>query len=494
MPRQPEYVRAVSLKTAARFDRFYKLLACAALIFAFAPLVYTFIRPVAGDFTLPIVAGIAPALFIIGYGLQAIFGAVTRMERTLYSRTYEKLESYFTPAKAALPLTLCVIAGFAASSAFSRFYKSGALGFYERASALPLFVGILTVLFLAAGVIAWFYPPGYIVSLHTAFVYLVIFLSDYGLNIVFQVSQKFLAACFAGFLLCAIVVANQTHIVTVINTAGTGIVTPRVRYYNLISVGLLALFAVLTVPVVLAVFIGLAVLVKMLLFFILRERYISPEEQMLMDAGEQAAVFGKTVYGFEEINQSLAKLLFLVFIFIAIGTMAFFIISRYRNILQTIINFIDALFANLLEFLANLFEFNKFSTEKFILSDYRDVETKIDKSAVREYTGKKPQQTARSYRDFLRKLESIADSRERLAFAYAELVRCWDKKYGIRLKSSDTPAEIERKILEVSADTAAEPITRAFEYVKYAERYLPESESAKLIDAMCAQIKRAYGD
>ena len=492
MTGQSEDLRGVSKKTAAAFDKFYKLLACAALIFVTAPLLYTFMSPIAGEYTLPITAVVAPAMFVAGYTVQALFGAVTKVERTPYSHAYEKLDRYFIPSKAALPLTLCVLAAYAVSSLFSHAMASGAFGLYDRASALPLFAGLLTGLFTAAGVVTWFYPYGYIVSLRSSFVYLVMLLADFVLNRVFGQSQSFLAVCFVLFLICSLVVTNQNHIISIISSSGTGIVTPRVRYYNLISVGLICLFVTLTVPIVLSIMVGATVLGRMLLLFSLRSTVGQSEEEMYMDASEQASKFSTLLFGqFDDVSPSLAKLLFFIFMLILLGTIILLIVMRRRNIIRSIINFLDALFANLMEFFANLFDFNKMSTERFVLSDYLDIETKADKEAIREYTGRQYQRPPRSYRDFLRRLEAIADPREKLVFAYNELVRCWGEK-NVKIKSSDTPAEIERKVSAVTSDSHAERITRAFEYVKYAELDLPETESTMLVSLMCAQIRWAY--
>ena len=275
-------------------------------------------------------------------------------------------------------------------------------------------------------------------------------LADFVLNRVFGQSQSFLAVCFVLFLICSLVVTNQNHIISIISSSGTGIVTPRVRYYNLISVGLICLFVTLTVPIVLSIMVGATVLGRMLLLFSLRSTVGQSEEEMYMDASEQASKFSTLLFGqFDDVSPSLAKLLFFIFMLILLGTIILLIVAapQYNKIDY---QFLDALFANLMEFFANLFDFNKMSTERFVLSDYRDIETKADKAAIREYTGRQYQRPPRSYRDFLRRLEAIADPREKLVFAYNELVRCWGEK-NVKIKSSDTPAEIERKVSAVTS-------------------------------------------
>lgn len=491
MTNQSEDKRKVSKKTAAVFDRFYKLLACAALILAVAPLLHTLLIPVAGKYAFILTVVIAPAMFTAGYAMQALFGTVTRVARTPYSRGYEKIERYFIPSKAVLPLVLCAVAGFVVMSVLSNVYASGVFGLHDKASAVPVFAGILTGVITAAGVVTWFYPYGYIVSLRTLFVYFVLIIGDFLLNLAFLQSQNFLAFCTVAFVICALVVINQNHIISVISSAGTGIVTPRVRYYNLITVGLICLLVALMLPIVFIILVGTTVLRNILLYFILRENMEEFNDD-IMEASETAAIFNNRVFMVQDLNQALSKVLFIIFFVFLLGTIIFFIVIRHRSIFNAIINFLNALFTNIMEFFANLFAFNRISTEKFVISDYRDIETKTHKAAIREFAGIADQRPPRSYRDFIRRLELLSNPRERLIFAYNVLIGCWAENYHIYIKLSDTPAEIEEKVKEVSSDAKAEPITRAFEYVKYAERSLPDTESARLISAMCAQIRLVY--
>ena len=491
--------RAVSLASSAAFDRFYKFLACAALILISAPVIYSFVRPAAGlpAATICAAAG-APLLFGVGYVFQAVFGAVTGVRRGEASRAYEKLVTYFKLSEAALPLALCGAAGVAVISAVSRImrmrYEAGLDWMYDRWSLIPFVAGLAAAALIAAGIVAWFYPYSRIISMHSMFAYLVIIVANFAVNVVFGISQNFLVACAALFLLFVAVVMNQGHIVNVINAAGTGLLTPRVRFYNLIAVGIFCLLIAAVVPLVITLFVGVAVLARMALFFILRGILGNTEELQYEDASEQASQFSSGMFGNigDLGGESLAKGYFALFALLLIAVLILVIIIRRRNVFRIIYNFINDLFANLMDFLANIFEFNRFSTEKFALSDYRDVETKTDKTAIHEYKaiGKR---APRSYREFRRRLDAVADARGRLVLAYNELIRCWGDGI-VKLSISDTPSEIERKVIESTSNTNAEVITRAFETVKYAELDLPTSESERLVGVMCAQIRRAYGD
>lgn len=493
--RPSEDVIKVSLKSQAAFERLYKFLACVVLIFVAAPIFHTLVRPTAGKYTTPLTVTVVPVMFCLGYGLQALFGAVMRIKRAPSSRTYEKIEKYFSLPEAALTLALCAVAGFAVSSFVTSLLREGYLLhiglYYQKASAIPHISGLICAALMAMGVITWFYPYGFLISMRSSFVFLVCTGAVFVFNYAYRQSQTFLLICTVPVIILSLLVINQNQIVTVISAAKTALLTPRVRYYNLISVGIIFLFILLAFPFVLAVIVGLIVLANMILFFLLRNTGQS-EELLYADAGEQAAEFGSFVFGrVGGVGPQFSIVLFSVFMVLLLVAIIVLIFIRQRNIIKVIFDFINILFASLMEFLANLFSFNRLSTEKYILSDYRDVETKTEKNAIREYSGKY-MHPPRSYRDFLRRLEAIPDARGRLVFAYSELVRCWGEKRNVYLKISDTPAEIEQKVSAVTADTNAEPITRAFEYIKYAERDLPEKEISRLVSLMCAQIQRAY--
>lgn len=493
--RPSEDIQKVSLKTEAAFERLYKFLACLTLLFAAAPFFHTLVRPTAGKYTTPLTLIVVPGMFCLGYGLQALFGAVLRIKRAPSSRTYEQVEKYFSLPEAALSLALCAAAGFAVSSFVTNLLREGFLLniglYYQRASAIPLISGLMCAAIMAMGVITWFYPYGYLISLRSSFVFLVCIGANFMFNYAYKQPQTFLLICTVPIMMLSVFIINQNHIVTVISAAKTSLLTPRVRYYNLVSAGIIFLFILLAFPLVLSVIVGLIVFSNIILFFVLRNTGQS-EELLYADAGEQAAEFSSFVFGkVTDISPQFSIILFSVFTILLLIAIIVLIFIRKRNIFKVIFDFINILFANLMEFLANLFSFNRPSTEKFIISDYHDVETKTDKKAIRENSDKY-MYPPRSFRDFLRRLEAIPDIRGRLVFAYSELVRCWGEKRNVYLKISDTPAEIELKVSAVTTDAHAEPITRAFEYIKYAERDMPDKEISRLVSIMCAQIRRAY--
>ncbi len=473
------------------FDMLFKFLSCAALLAVAAPIIHSLTCPIIGGWAVFLALVLSPLLFGTGYALQALYGRVAGIKRTASSRSYEKLEKYFKLPDAALTITLGAGAGMAVTGFISRYmraqFEAGIDRAYDKSSLIPFLAGLFCSVFIIAGIAAWFYPRGYIINLRSLIPCLVVIIADFMINITFGVGQEFLVACTAVFMLLSAIVMNQNHIVDVINASGTGDITPRVRFYNLLAVGIFCLFVVVTMPIALSVIVGLMVLGRMFLLFVLRNSIVG-EENDFVDANEQASQFESNVFGkFSDFgSESQAKFYFIIFMLLLLTVIFFFIIIRRRNVFRIIFDFINKVFSNILEFLTNLFSFNKFSTEKFALSNYRDTEEKVDKKAIREYS--KADQPARSYGEFRRRLDMLTDAGERLKFAYKELIRCWGEIY-IRLNISDTPAEIKRKIEEAASGTDAELITRAFEAVKYAEHDLPPAESHRLVEIMCAQIK-----
>jgi len=125
--------------------------------------------------------------------------------------------------------------------------------------------------------------------------------------------------------------------------------------------------------------------------------------------------------------------------------------------------------------------------EETFYQNYVDEKRKTQNALIREY--EKLAEHVTSYKDFLQQLSRMPDAGAQLCFAYAVLVRMYAQG-NVNLKQSDTPREVEFKVLRAVAGEEIRPITAAFEKIKYAEEEVPMEEAAEILKSMCEIIHR----
>ena len=480
---------ALQKRSPEWFEAFYQVLAGAAVALTLAPFLnlmfyqlLKFPAPLAFVFTLlPMFAGL---------GMQTFYAKVLRIERERPSDPSEHGFRFFNPKNALLPIVLSAILSFLAYPAIDRYlYRISVekeLYNYDPNSLIPL-LGVLAVFLpLLAGIIVWFYPYDRILSYRTIFPFLAVFLIGFIVNFS---SQGFITVCFVFFLLCAVLVLNQSYIIGLVDRSRVGMATPSFRLYNMALVIVLLLAVAVILLFVISAIVGLTVLFRTLLYFalasIFRDESTSYyKAETVADAANQE-IFSNIL----GMSSRRGNQLYFAFFCVAVAAViAFFLLIRRVNLIRILGEFFNALYNAVLSFLANLFRFNtRAAREDWSEMDYRDDEKKLTMQAA---TGAAAAHTGirRTYRDFAHRLNTLKTDSEKLKFAYATLVSFW---YGrdFSVRPSDTPREIQSKVRLRLEWEPIEQVTREFEAVKYAE---DPSQTVTVLNELCAMIRKYY--
>ena len=471
------------------FGALYQVLAGAAVALTLAPFLnrifyklMNFPGPLAFVFTLlPMFAGLA---------MQAFYGKVLHIRRERPSDPNERGIRFFSPKNALLPIVLSAILSFLAYPAVDRYlYRISIekeLFNYDPNSLIPL-LGVLAVFLpLLAGIIVWFYPYDRIISYHTIFPFLAVFLIGFIVNFS---SQGFITVCFIFFLLCAVLILNQSYIIGLVDRAKVGAATTSFRLYNMALVIVLLLAVAVILLFVISAVVGLTVLFRTLLYFalasIFRDESTSYYKAETVAEAANREIFSN-ILGMS--SQRGNQLYFAIFCVTVAALIVFFLLIRRVNLIKILGSFFSALYNAVLNILANLFRFNTRSArEDWSGLDYRDDEKKLEPpvqtGAAAVHTG-----IRRTYRDFSHRLNSLKTDAQKLAYAYSTLVSFW-YGYNLTVRPSDTPREIRDKVRLRMEWEPIEQVTREFEAVKYAE---DPSLAVTVLNEMCSMIRKYY--
>jgi len=469
------------------FEALYKFFAVNAVALTIAPYAYLlFFANIAS----PVTSFLFTVLLMwFGYGLQAVYGGIAKVKREEGGPAYEKGVRYFKPKHAVLTITAVVLLStiaYSATHAYLRYLvEIGQLLFYDPDSLMPFIAMFVVLAPMYAGIVTWFYPYDRIVSSKTIFVFLAAHLISLILSFVFPV---FTTLCFILFLLSALVIFNQSYLIQLVDKSKIGLLTPQMRFYNIALVCIALLAVSVTMLFVVVVVIGVVILFRILLYFTLASvlRDDSTVYQKAETVAESAG--GEIFSDFLGIKGgSNMQFIFALFCMLVFAVILFFIFIRKVNIIKIVGNFLNALYANLIEFFTNLFYFNRTVTSKVEYTDYTDDERQVTAQTYRQRSSQefKPRKT---YRDFMHKLNSYKTHPEKLNYAYNTLVTFWNGM-EFMIRPSDTPRQIRDKVVSRSEIKNMDGITELFERVKYAGQ---SEVDDGILEEMCAMIRKYY--
>ena len=470
------------------FEALYKFFAVNAVALTVAPYCYLFFFMGLG--VNPVFSFLFTVLLMwFGYGLQAVYSSITKVKREEGGAAYERGVRYFKPKAAVLTITAVVLLSTIAYSATHAYLRHlvdiGRLLFYDPDSLAPIIAMAVVLAPMYAGIVTWFYPYDRIVSSKTIFVFLAAHLISLILSFVFPV---FTTVCFILFLLSALVIFNQSYLIQLVDKSKIGLLTPQMRFYNIALVCIALIAVSVTMLFVVTVVIGIVILFRILLYFTLASvlRDDSTVYQKAETVAESAG--GEIFSDFLGISGGAnMQFIFAVFCMLVFAVILFFIFIRKVNIVKIIGRFLNVLYSNIIEFLTNLFYFNRTVTSKVEYTDYTDDERQVTTQTYRASS----QQTfkpRRTYRDFMHRLNSLKTHPEKLTYAYNTLVTFWTGM-EFMIRPSDTPREIRDKVKSRSEIKNVDEMTELFERVKYAG---DSDVDNGLLEEMCAILRRYY--
>ena len=155
------------------FALFYRVLVIIAITAVFTPMTYTLTSGFLEISSL-ICSFLIFIFLMLGYMLQSVYSAVTRNKRSReIDYGYESNETLFHIGYAILPLIISLVIAYLTKVGVDKlslyFYETGKISKYDPYSLYPFLFAILIFVFMAAGIILWFYPTDRIVSIKMFF-------------------------------------------------------------------------------------------------------------------------------------------------------------------------------------------------------------------------------------------------------------------------------------------------------------------------------------
>lgn len=357
--------------------------------------------------------------------------------------------------------------------------------------------GLLVFISGMGGCVIWFYPierlsnifvliTGCVLFVAEAF-YLVLtcLAADIGLALIYRLAVPLLV-----FSFCVFLIYNQSNLQKRYRGSVVTVITPTARAYNMLLVTVLILMMIAVCAVIYVALSGVTIILRALLFILAYKLFSNAANESdykvyeYVDPDDVSVQFERSVMSPD--NQFLLAAFFLMAL-----TAVLLIVGIRTGWLQKIL-------ARIRVWLREFFETIFLGSEIFARSsdpnaedgqyNYKDEKKLLNKdAAVRDY--EEMAQGTDSYKSFLQRLGKLETYDEQLCYAYSVLLKIY-KNRNVTLKRSDTPREIEEKVIRAISETEIRAITADFERIRYGEAVLGEGESGRVLSGICGVIKR----
>ena len=449
------------------FEKLYKAITIFALSCLITPFTYMLFFQTLG---LNIVLTFITPLFLLtlGYFIQAAFGKITKVKRKKEDMAYEGFTKFFDVKNAALPIVICVVIAFVLFNIVTGYMKYrfevGIDLTYDRDSLYPYMMLMMSAAIMIIGVVMWFYPYSRIISLRTMFVYFALFSAVF----IFTFSAQWISTiCMILFVLCALIILNQSNIIRTINLTKVGVATSRVRLYNIGTVFLFIGAVICTLIVVASILVGLTVVFQFLFYLTLGAMF---NTDGMVDGTHVADSIGDASFNISLLNMSsdngaVHALWYLFILIVVLLIISLIFIKSIRKVFKSISDFFGALINNIISLFTDMFFFFSMKNPDIDYINYKDEEIDVDKVEAKikmqEFSKKRY-----SYREYTTKFNSLKTINEKYIFAYQSLIECW-QNMDFSLRDADTPRQIRDKVLARTTIEEVPDITAIFEQYHY---------------------------
>ena len=468
--------------TEASYSRLSRVLSTGSLF----TLVASFVAAATSAYgvTVSLTATVASViLLLIGYGLQLLLFKATRHRRPDEQKSYESTVRYFVFAKALPVVALALVCGAATSITCTDAFVPGSL--------FPLMLGALVALPIIIGAVVCFYPNHRLVSMKTLItsvpLFCIVFFITAGSRGAYVVSS----VCLALHALCTLVTLNQTNMTKTYIGTITSVASTRDKLYNVRLVAIALLLTLLGAVLVYTVLNGVRTMFLMVLaLFLFRNHGDASDTTAPTQSREELdAAISRFLYGESTPSHSVNFYFFIVFVILALTLLILLAVTWLRSG-RSIVQTVRAIISRIIEFFSNLFSRGpKFESEARIISSYVDSEQRLS------YDNRKRENTTDDLRAFMRRLESIRDSRGRLEFSYATFVSLLNR-VPVNIKRSDTPRQIRKRLAAstpVLTQEDVDAVTRCYESVAYSAEPASDAECQAATSTLVAAIRRILG-
>ncbi len=480
-----------------RLMNFISLLAVAMLMI---PLSFVFL----GD-RFPASRDVLPMFAILstffGYGAQWVFAAVIGKKASAdgYSSKNDGFFDKFRLQYALIPILIVLLVSVVVGIVFNSYMDFLCANNIIRYTTVlyGILAALLFVICAVGGCVIWFYP---IERLSNIFVLITgcafFFIEGFYLVLTGAASDNDqtmisrLAVPLLVFSFCVFLIYNQSNLQKRYRGSVVTVITPAARAYNMLLVVILILLMIAACGVIYVAVSGMGIILKALLFVIAYNLFSNAANESdykvydYVDPEDASLEFERSVMSPD--NQ------FLLAVFFLMAVAAVFLIIGIRS------GWLPKIIARIRAWLQEFFETILIGKEIFARSsdpdmedgqyNYQDEKKLLSKdAAIRDYNGMAEE--TESYKTFLQRLGKLESYDEQLCYAYAVLLKIY-KKRNVILKRSDTPREIEGKVIRAVSETEITAITADFERIRYAEEPLSPGESGRILTNICEVIKR----
>lgn len=413
--------------------------------------------------------------YLVGYFVQFVCSLIFGFKRAAASKAYESDVKHFKLHQALIPAAICIgivlLYWSALSSMMERVYLSDELanGLVMSAS-LGLFSSI-------GGCVIWFYPTERVVSEKTTIIGACIIFISYVFFGTLGVYVRTLVWLMILYVFCTAITLSYTNMTR--NYMGTVVsfINRKSRRYSFTSAAVFLSICLACFTVTATITAGIVVLLKSLLFFILN----SGTESNRGELGDVSNTgrYNLFVYGETKPTSSLAFYFFILFIIAMICGLVYLIFRKNREF-RAFLSKVKKLFAEFFAMLKNLFGGNIDFGYKVEGVNYVDTEKKVQPKII---SSKKKYRIPKNYKSFCDKLNQIEADSDKILYSYVTLIELSRRGHN-KLKKSDTPREMAKKLRRDSKYRDIEKITEVFEIIEYARADIDPNDARFVIDTM----------
>ncbi len=492
------------------FERIFSLVSLIAISMMMVPLTLMLIGQLfPGDPWVCVV--FAVLCTFLGYGIQALCAKSTgkRASRDGFSDAGEGVVggfSFSNASAALLIIAVTVIAGYFLFDWLIQFrFSFGNINYQGNVLAYtPVYTIMATLAYLVAvtgGCVIWFYPMERLANVYFLVTCCVLFYAELffstlmiaplfsaGFSVLADPSLIFtIGMPFFVFTVCMLLIFNQSNLQTRYRGSVVSVITPSARFYNMGLVVVMILLVLLAAVICYVAIAGITLLIRMILFIIAFRWFYgrdyddgSSRIYEYVDSDEAGQMMQRNVMSPE--NQYLIAVFFLFVL-----TAAALYIGARTGYLQKLVERFKAWLRDILDtirigrdIMGNIDEYSE-------VYNYKDEKKQIQNAAIRDFQAMA--ESTDTYKLFMLRLQRLKSYEDQLCYAYAVLLKMY-KKLNISLHASDTPREVEGKVVRTLPESEIRDITADFERIRYAEAQLSDSEAASVLNRICGVVKR----
>ncbi len=382
-------------------------------------------------------------------------------------------------------LILSVILRGAFNSYFIRLVYEGKLLNYDAYSLQPHLCAASVFGSATAGAVIAFYPSNRIMSHKSLLTTLAIsgllwFVTGASANY-----GAALGVCFGLYVVCAVIICNQSYIIRAYSGVTVTKITPTARWYNLRMI-LLALVLTAFAGIFMYILVnGLFVIGKFIFYLIVYTVVMAnkPNQPRTEDTYSAVGDMAMGVNRLEKANSLFTVVGALVFI---VGAILIFIFIRH-SLVQEILEWFKDLLRSFVSLFMGTGDYASDHAEREI--NYKDtvVTLKTNKKTSAAQTSlARPRMSARDFRSELSRLKT---DEEKLTYSYSMMIGLLSRM-NLSLRESDTPHEKSEKIAAGMTLGSIGEITELIEQIKYAEKTADPAASERVLASVCEVVEK----